>query len=134
MVKILVVDDEPTIRRLLRLTLGPGHDVEEAEDGRVALQKMARTVPDIVLLDIAMPNLDGLAVCRAVRADPTLRAVGIIVISAHANRGEALDAGADLYLQKPFRPLELLKAIDDVLNARGSGTDERRKGPQPASS
>jgi len=129
--KVLVVDDEPTIRRLLRLTLGPGHHVEEAEDGRVALHKMARAVPDIVLLDIAMPHLDGLAVCRAIRADPTLRTVGVIVISAHANRGEALDAGADLYLQKPFRPLELLKAMDDVLAARGIGTESLQKGLKP---
>jgi CheY-like chemotaxis protein len=118
MVNILVVDDEPTIRRLLRLTLGPKHRVEEAADGQEALNKMRLNIPDVVLLDIAMPRMDGLSVCRAVREDAALRTISIIVVSAHASRSEALDAGADYYLQKPFRPLELLVAIDNLLEFR----------------
>jgi len=118
MVNVLVVDDEPTIRRLLRLTLGPGHRVDEAADGQEAMLKMQGNPPDILLLDIAMPGMDGLAVARAVRADPSLRQIGIIVISAYARRGEALDAGADMYLQKPFRPLALLTAIETFMASR----------------
>jgi CheY-like chemotaxis protein len=118
MADVLVVDDDPAIRRLLRVTLEPVHRVAEASDGADALRRLRRRRPDIVLLDIAMPKIDGLTVCRAVRADPALAHLGLIVVSAFANPEEALAAGADRYFGKPFRPLALLAAVDEVLALR----------------
>ena len=115
MAHILVVDDEPGIRRLLRLTLGTEHQVDEAADGAEALRHIVRQRPDVVLLDVAMPLMDGLAVCRAVRAEPSLDGLGIIVVSAYAGREDALEAGADRHFAKPYRPLELLETIDELI-------------------
>lgn len=127
MANILVVDDEPNVRRLLRVTVGPAHCIDEAGDGRQALERLFTHRTDLVVLDVAMPGMDGLAVCRAVRAEPSLAHIGIIVLSAFANRDAALAAGADRHLRKPFRPLELLGSIDELL-----GTDDRS--PQTDSS
>ena len=130
MARILVADDESAIRRLLRLTLGAEHDVLEAADGAEALRHLVRERPDVVLLDVAMPVMDGLAVCRAARAEPALDAVGIIVVSAAAGRDEALAAGADRYFAKPYRPLALLEAVDELLSLRarrGDAPDDFRR-------
>src|SRR5688500_12504878 len=108
MATILVVDDEPMIRELLALTVGPEYEIEEATDGVEALDRLRRCRPDLVLLDVAMPRVDGLAVCRAARAEPALGRLRIITLSAYARRDEALAAGADRHFEKPFRPLELL--------------------------
>ena len=120
MARILVVDDEPAIRRLLRLTLGNEHQVDEAADGQEALHQLLRERHDVVLLDVAMPVMDGLAVCRAARAEPSLDGVGIIVVSAFAGREEALAAGADSHYSKPYRPLALLETIDELLALRAA--------------
>jgi CheY-like chemotaxis protein len=118
MASILVVDDEPTLRRLIHLTLGPDHHVSEAADGAEALHRLLADHPDLAIVDVAMPIMDGLAVCRAARAEPSLAGLGIIVLSAYANRAAALAAGADRQLRKPFSPLELLAMIDEVLALR----------------
>jgi CheY-like chemotaxis protein len=118
MVRVLIVDDEPGIRRLLRVTLGQAYQVEEAADGAAALRRLLVDSPDIVILDVAMPILDGLAVCRAARAEPALAGLGIIVLSANVGAAEALAAGADRALPKPFRPLELLGVIDELVTTR----------------
>jgi CheY-like chemotaxis protein len=123
MVSILVVDDEPAIRRLLRLTLGTEYDVEEAEDGGEALRHLYRARTDIVLLDVAMPVMDGLAVCRAARAEPSLDRLGIIIVSAYSDRDEALEAGADRYFSKPYRPLALLETIDELVALQRGNRD-----------
>jgi CheY-like chemotaxis protein len=115
MASILVVDDEPMLRRLLRMTFGPDHRVAEAADGADALRCLVADRPDLVILDVAMPIMDGLAVCRAARAEPSLASLGIIVLSAYANGDAALAAGADRHLRKPFSPLELFAMIDEVL-------------------
>ena len=120
MARILVVDDEPAIRRLLRLTMGSEHDVDEAADGAEALERLTQERPDVVLLDVAMPVMDGLAVCRAARADPSLERLAIVVVSAVASREDALAAGADRYFPKPYRPLALLEAIDELLALQGT--------------
>jgi CheY-like chemotaxis protein len=121
MAEILVVDDEPTIRRLLELTIDAEHAVATAADGFEALERLRGSPPHLLLLDVAMPGLDGLAVCRAVRAEPALERVGIVVLSAYDRRRDAMAAGADRFLEKPFSPLELLDAIDAVLALRGIG-------------
>jgi CheY-like chemotaxis protein len=122
MVKLLVADDDPRIRRLLRLTLEPVYQVIEAADGAEALHLIAQKRPDLLILDVAMPVLDGLAVCRTVRGDPAFDRVGIIVISANASAEAVLAAGADRYVSKPFRPLQLLSTIQDVVERRGGAT------------
>lgn len=118
MPNILVVDDDSNIRRLLRVTLGPTHHVDEASDGRAGLQQLLADPPALVLLDVAMPIMDGLAVCSVVRSEPTLARIGIIILSAYAGSDEALAAGAGHHFQKPFRPLELLTTIDELLGTR----------------
>jgi CheY-like chemotaxis protein len=119
MASILVVDDEPAIRRLIRLTLGAEHHVAEAGDGAEALRLLVRERPDVVLLDVAMPIMDGLEVCRAARAEPSLDGLGIIVVSAVVGSDEALAAGADRHFSKPYRPLALLETIDELVALQG---------------
>jgi two-component system phosphate regulon response regulator PhoB len=110
---VLVVDDEPVIRELVQATLArdPRLQVVTACDGEEALA-VARTVtPDLVLLDVRMPRLGGIAACRALRADPATRDVRIVLLTAagqDADVERGYDAGADDYFLKPFLPDELL--------------------------
>jgi two-component system response regulator MprA len=121
MIAILVVDDDAPIRRMLERTLtAEGYAVESAADGGEALAAVERAVPDLVVLDVAMPGLDGLSVCRR------LRRVGlglpVLLLTARdavSDRVAGLDAGADDYLVKPFAPEELLARVRALLR-RGS--------------
>jgi DNA-binding response OmpR family regulator len=119
MTKILLVDDHPDIRRLIRITLGRAFDVFEAEDGVTALDIARRQKPDLVVLDIMMPGeLDGLKVLAAIKADPELISTRIIMVTA---RGQVHDydvgmsLGADAYFIKPFSPLQLVACIKETL-------------------
>jgi two-component system, OmpR family, response regulator MprA len=118
---ILVVDDDASIRRMLdRAFSVEGYAVESAGDGGAALAAVERAVPDVVVLDVAMPGLDGLAVCRRLRA----RGLGVPVLLLTArdtvsDRVAGLDAGADDYLVKPFATEELLARVRALLR-RGS--------------
>ena len=119
-VPILVVDDEPPIRRLLRTSLGAqGYRVLEAETGRAALDLLERDRPEVVLLDLGLPDLDGLEVIRRLRKAG--RKVPIVVLSSRGDeRGkvEALDLGADDYVTKPFGMAELVARIRTALRHR----------------
>jgi CheY-like chemotaxis protein len=130
--RILVVDDEPQLRCLLRVTLEPDHSVDEAGDGEAALRALRAGAPDLAILDAAMPVMDGLAVCRAARAEPSLAHLGIIVVSAYAGSAEARAAGADRHLRKPFHPLELLAMIDEVLDLRAARPHPADRRASPA--
>jgi CheY-like chemotaxis protein len=135
MASILVVDDEPTLRQLIRVTLGPDHRVSEAADGAEGFRRLLADRPDLAILDVAMPIMDGLAVCRAARAEPSLAGLGIIVLSAYASGDAARAAGADRHLRKPFSPLELLATIDEVValrRAEAAATPAPRAWPPPA--
>src|SRR5687767_13203455 len=125
MARILVADGEPGIRRLLRLTLGTEHQVDEASDGAEALEHLVRDCPDVVLLDVVMPSMDGLAVCRAARTQPSLNRLAVIIVSSYVSHDEALAAGADRHFSKPYSPVALLETIDDLLALRGSPGDDR---------
>jgi two-component system KDP operon response regulator KdpE len=109
---ILVVDDEPQITRVLKTTLSShGYGVRTASDGEEALQIMKDWSPDLIMTDLRMPNMDGLELCRRVRAQSR---TPIIVLSVKGEEGikvEALDAGADDYVTKPFSVNELLARI-----------------------
>lgn len=120
--KILVVDDDPDIRTLLRLVLmSSGFRVVLAEDGDQALRRVAEDLPDLVLCDILMPNLDGYETLAALRSNPASRNLPVLIISA---RGEAhavkraLDAGANGYFVKPFETRDLVAEIRRLLSAR----------------
>ena len=114
--RILVIDDEPQIRRIMRMTLtGAGYEIEDAKTGEEGLKKLREFRPDLVLLDINMPGIGGLEACRAIRGDPN---VAIIMLTVHNSEGakvEALDAGADDFVTKPFSTPELLARIRAAL-------------------
>ena len=121
MIAILVVDDDAPIRRMLERTLtAEGYAVGTAADGGAALAAVERAVPDVVVLDVAMPGLDGLAVCRRLRRAGL--ALPVLLLTARdsvSDRVAGLDAGADDYLVKPFAPEELLARVRALLR-RGS--------------
>ena len=115
--ELLVVDDDPLIRRLVTTTL---EDVSrfrllEAQDGEQALALADRHRPQVVLLDVNIPGIDGIEVCRALRANPRTSGATIVMLTAaHGDlvEAQAEAAGADLFLTKPFSPLELLRLVD----------------------
>jgi two-component system response regulator MprA len=122
---VLVVDDDAPIRRMLRRTLAAeGYEVETAADGGGALAAVERSVPDLLVLDVAMPGVDGLDVCRRVRrAGLGLPILLLTARDAVADRVLGLDAGADDYLVKPFAAEELLARARALLR-RGSEPPE----------
>ena len=105
---LLVVDDEPAVRRVLvmRLQLA-GYRVVCAEDGEEALEVFHRESPDLVVLDVMLPKLDGFAVCRRLRAESCVPIIFLSALEAISERVAGLDLGADDYLPKPFSPKEL---------------------------
>jgi CheY-like chemotaxis protein len=114
--RVLVVDDDRVIQQLLEVNLElEGYEVvATAADGKEALEKIAELKPDLVILDIMMPKMDGLEVCRRLRADPKLAKIPVILLSARAQDmdiREGLDIGAAAYLTKPFDPVELLEVV-----------------------
>ena len=114
--RILVVDDEPQIRRIMRVSLtGAGYEVDDAKTGEEGLDKVREFRPDLVLLDINMPGMGGLAACRAMRADTNIAIIMLTVHNTEADKVEALDAGADDFVTKPFSTPELLARIRAAL-------------------
>ena len=114
--RILVVDDEPQIRRIMRTTLtGAGYEVDDAKTGEEALTKLREFRPELVLLDINMPGMGGLAACRVLLADPNVAIIMLTVHNTEAAKIEALDAGADDFVTKPFSTPELLARIRAAL-------------------
>lgn len=114
--RILVVDDEPQIRRIMRSELtSAGYELEDARTGEEALAKVRTFRPDLVLLDINMPGMGGLAACRAIRADTGVAIIMLTVLNTEAAKIEALDAGADDFVTKPFSMPELLARIRAAL-------------------
>lgn len=118
--RILVADDEPGLRLLLSITLGLEHyEIVEAKTGTEALDLTVQERPDLILLDVRMPNVNGIEVCRRIKADPDLRHIPIIMVSALAmptDLESAREAGADRYLTKPFSPLELVEIVEGLLD------------------
>jgi two-component system KDP operon response regulator KdpE len=120
--RILVVDDDPQIRRVLKVTLsGHGFEVDDARNGEEALERLRARRADLVLLDINMPGLSGLDVCRAIRAHSEVAIIMLTVRDEEADTVEALDAGADDYVTKPFKPSELSARIRAALRRSPGG-------------
>jgi two-component system KDP operon response regulator KdpE len=114
--RILVVDDDPQIRRVMRVTLtGQGYEVDDAKDGEAALERLRQQRFDLVLLDMNMPGMGGLEACRAIRSQSEIAVIMLTVRDEEADKVEALDAGADDYITKPYNPPELLARIRAAL-------------------
>lgn len=117
---VLVVDDEPLTQDLLRMMLEPvGFRVSGAEDGMEALACVKACKPDVMILDVMMPKLDGLSVCRALRSNPETADLPIVMLSGKVSFGaedEGLAAGADLYLTKPMSRTVLIQSLRNLVN------------------
>lgn len=117
--EVLIADDDEFIRRLVTTTLEDvaGVRLLEARDGREAVELAVRTRPALILLDVAMPGLDGIEACRRLRAEPATSETPIVMLTAHIgdeDEARAVAAGADRYLTKPFSPLDLLRLVDEL--------------------
>jgi two-component system, cell cycle response regulator DivK len=118
--RILVVEDQPDNRQIIRDMLAPtDYVIIEAEDGEQALVAIAKQRPDLILMDIQLPIMDGYAATRRLKSDPTLRSIPIIAVTSYALNGEekiARAAGCDDYVPKPFSPRQLLAKIRQYLS------------------
>ena len=126
---ILIVDDYADNRELLRLMLeGIGHHVSEAADGHAGLEMARAEIPDLILVDLSMPKLDGWGVLRELREDARTRHVPCVAVTAFADgeREGALAQGFDAYLPKPFRRTELIEMVERLLARRASKADGSR--------
>jgi len=117
--RIMVVEDQEDNRQILRDLLGSnGYELIEAWDGEAALTTLASQRPDLILMDIQLPGIDGYEVTRRIKADPGLRAIPIIAVTSYALSGDAekaFDAGCDAYVTKPYSPRQLLAKVREYL-------------------
>lgn len=127
---ILVVDDESQITRVLRTALSShGYDIRVANDGETALEIMKDWTPDLVITDLAMPNMDGLELCRRLRVKTQVPIIVLSVRGEERTKVKALDAGADDYVTKPFGIEELLARVRANLRRRRTKEDEAESAP-----
>ena len=117
--RILVVDDQEDLRGVLRdLLIGSGYSVIEAADGEVGVAKAKSDRPDLILMDIQMPVIDGYEATRLIKVDPNLKPIPIVAVSSFAMKGDeekARAAGCDHYVTKPYSPMQLLRLIRGLL-------------------
>jgi DNA-binding response OmpR family regulator len=132
MTKVLVIDDEAPIRLLCRVNLeAEGMQVLEAADGPTGLDQAREHAPDVILLDVMMPGLDGWRVAEALLEDDRTSEIPIIFLTARAefrDRARGLDIGGIDYVTKPFNPLELAPLVDDLLDRIGRGERDELRG------
>jgi DNA-binding response OmpR family regulator len=115
---VLVVEDEAPLRELIVVTLGDEYDCEEVADGETALAVLEERPPDLVFLDVMLPGIGGIDILRKMRADPRLRDVPVVVVSAWQGAEDvkvALESGADRFVAKPFRVDELASVADELV-------------------
>jgi DNA-binding response OmpR family regulator len=119
---VLIVDDEPEIRELLGARLvHAGHEVVTASNGEEALRRIAERLPDAVLLDVVMPGMNGIEVCRRIRGSPTTEHLPILMITAltdRTSRLKAIDAGASDFLTKPFDSEEIMLRVRNAVHMK----------------
>jgi len=117
---VLIVDDESYIVTSLSFVMkSAGFEVASASDGEEALEKVAAMVPDLIILDVMMPKLDGFEVCRVIRENPAWNSVRIIMLTAKgrdSEREKGLALGADDYLTKPFSTRDILQRAQEILD------------------
>lgn len=119
MPKILIAEDEPDIRELVAFTLRfSGYEVVSASNGEEAVKLATVEVPDLILMDVRMPRMTGYDACRVMKADPELKHIPIVFLSAKGQETEVqagLEAGAEEYLLKPFAPMQLIERVRAIL-------------------
>lgn len=129
--KVLVVDDEPDVLLLCRVNLEfEGYEVVEASDGQQAMEKVGEHRPDVILLDVMMPRMDGWQVLSALKADESLRDIPVVMLTAKVQDADQIrgwSAGVAEYITKPFSPLSLSQVIRDVLDNDPEEEDRRRR-------
>lgn len=117
--RVLVVDDSEVLRKIVSFNLTrEGYSVDEAKDGKEALEKLQQIKPDLVILDIMMPYVDGFEVLRRMRKDPELANIPVIMLTAKGGEDDpktALELGANGFLTKPFSPIKLLEEVRRVI-------------------
>lgn len=120
---VLLIDDDMAIATALTLRLrAAGHDVISARDGRSGVVEAAAHRPDVILLDIRMPDIDGYEVCRRLKSDPELASIPVIFVSANAHesaRDQAYQVGGSAFLSKPYEPGQVLATIESVTGPVG---------------
>ena len=118
---ILIVDDEKNVRRLVRSVLGTENTVIEAEDGEAAVHMARHHKPDLILMDIMMPKMDGYTACKTIKTTPVIRAIPVVMLTAvgfELNVDLSQEMGADGYITKPFSQQDLLNTIGQFLNPK----------------
>ena len=119
--RVLIVDDEPNIVLSLEFLMQrEGYQVATAVDGDAALEALAAQAPDLVILDVMLPKMNGFDVCRRIRADPRWKGIRILILTARGRETEVskgLGLGADLYVTKPFSTKELMAQVRELLAA-----------------
>jgi CheY-like chemotaxis protein len=116
---VLICDDEPALRELIRITLDGPYDIVEADDGEESLELARKVRPDVVILDMMMPRLSGLEVLTSLRQEKELSDTRVIVLTAQPEaREDALREGADVVMVKPFEPSQITVAVEEVLADR----------------
>ncbi|MGB9393108.1 MAG: response regulator [Xanthobacteraceae bacterium] len=117
--RILVVEDQPDNRQIIRDMLADtGYEIAEAENGEEALAAITKQRPDLILMDIQLPVMDGYAATRRIKTDPALKSIPVIAVTSYALSGEekkAREAGCDDYVPKPYSPRQLLAKIRQYL-------------------
>ncbi|HZT31342.1 MAG TPA: response regulator [Bryobacteraceae bacterium] len=118
--KILLIEDNPQNRYLARFMLEQrGHDISEAETGPLGLEMAAKILPDLILLDIQLPGMDGHAVARMLKSDPILRTIPIVAVTSYAMAGDrerCLASGAEGYIEKPIDPESFVAEVERFLH------------------
>ncbi len=119
--RVLVVDDEPDLVRILQFGLqSAGYVVESASDGQEGLKKAREVKPDIILLDLMLPKLDGYKICRLLKFDERFKQIPIIILSARTQEGDqalALEMGANRFVTKPYNFSEILTHVEELLKS-----------------
>lgn len=116
---VLICDDEPSLRELIRISLGGRYAFAEADDGEISLALARSLHPDVVILDVMMPRLSGLEVLAEIRRDESLSDTAVIVLTAQpATMEEALRTGANVVMVKPFEPAQITAAVEELLADR----------------
>lgn len=128
---VLVVDDEPDVRLLCRVNLEfEGYRVLEAPDGRAALETLEEDLPDVVLLDVMLPEVDGWQVLERIKDDDRWRDIPVVLLTARSLEDDQIrgwSSGASEYIVKPFSPLALSGVLDDVLSTDPDEEERRRQ-------
>ncbi|MCL5427588.1 MAG: response regulator [Candidatus Marsarchaeota archaeon] len=124
--RIMIVEDDKSINNLMAFTIGRDFDITQMHEGDLAMQKIKLEKPDLVVLDLNLPGMDGLEICKRIKKDPVLKDTIVIIVSAMdatSNRFKGIKYGADYYIRKPFEPSELRSLVKIFLKKKGKRFD-----------